>query len=476
LDGADLTLRPGEVHCVLGENGAGKTTLLSILGGSLRADSGSVEITGESVAFDSPREAWAHGVGMVHQHFTLVPRLTVLENLSLGFRGKARGWGLSTEAVRVRADELTERTGLPVPYAALVEDLGVGDRQRVEILKALLRRPGILILDEPTAVLTPREVDQLFALLRALSSEGTAIALVAHKLDEILAVSHRVTVMREGRSVLSAEAGDVDVATLTRAMVGEAPSPSPTLPPADVGSPVATLTDARVTGRRGQRALDDVDITVRRGEILGVAGVEGNGQRELALALAGLVDLESGTAELPEGVGFVSQDRTREGLIAGFDLTENMALALHRRAPYAAGLTLAWHEIRAATQDAIHRYGVRAPGPSTRAGALSGGNQQRLVVAREVAEADKLLVAENPTHGLDVAATAFVHDQLRSLVAGDTGESPGVVLISTDLDEVLALSHRMMVMVRGRLIPVPEDERTRAGVGALMLSGEHDAA
>ena len=318
LDGADLTLHAGEVHGVLGENGAGKTTLVSILGGSVQPDSGVIEVGGSSVSLRSPRDAWSHGVDMVHQHFTLVPRLTVLENLALGFRDAAGGWGLALDAVRGRADELTARTGLAVPIDALVEELGVGDRQRVEILKALMRDPKVLILDEPTAVLTPGEVSRLFDLLRELTDGGRAVVLVAHKLDEVLAVSHRVTVMRDGRSILSAGVSEVDPVSLTQAMVGSEPAPTAPPPPFRRGSVVAELHGVRLRGRRGEWALDSVSITLRRGEILGVAGVEGNGQRELAMALAGVALPEQGTASLPAGVGFISQDRSREGLVADF--------------------------------------------------------------------------------------------------------------------------------------------------------------
>ena len=470
LDGADLDLLPGEVHGVLGENGAGKTTLLSILGGILRGDAGTVELGGVSGAPRSPREAWSRGVGMVHQHFTLVPRLTVLENLTLGHRGRARGWRIPLQEIAQRADLLMERTGLSVPLDAGVEELGVGERQRVEILKALLREPRVLVLDEPTAVLTPGEVRQLSSLLRELAAGGTAVALVAHKLDEVLDVSDRVTVMRDGRSVLSASRSDVNASTLTRAMVGRE-TPVPAAPRgADPGPEVASVAEVRVRGRQGQWALRGASLAVRRGEILGIAGVEGNGQRELALVLAGRLPPAEGQAELPSAVGFISQDRSREGLVGSFDLTENMALALHRRPEVRIRGALRWPVVEAHTRRALDTYAIRAPGPWVLAQALSGGNQQRLVVAREMAEAGDLLVAENPTRGLDVAAAAFVHQEIRSLVDGDRGMPPGVVLLSTDLDEVLALAHRVLVMVRGELLPVAEGDETREAVGALMLS------
>jgi len=499
LDGAGLDLAPGEVHGVLGENGAGKSTLLNVLGGLLRPDSGTVELDGRTVRIASPREAWVQGIGMVHQHFTLVPRFTVLENLALGSRAFARTMHLDLGRLKAAALSLAERTGLDVDLDARIEGLGVGARQRVEILKVLLREPRVLVLDEPTAVLTPGEVEALFDLLREQAAGGRAVALVAHKLDEVLAVADRVTVLRRGRTVLSASRGDVDARMLTRAMVGEgegaridaieglvghrgsapgastatgATGPEPTRP----GDVVATLEAVRVRGARGEWALDGVSLEVRRGEVVGIAGVEGNGQRELARVLAGRVAPEEGRAALPGGIGFVPQDRTREGVVGTFDLVENMALALQHAEGTVAGPFLRWGVLRRKAMSLIERYRVRGPGAGARVRDLSGGNQQRLVVARELEMAQDLLVAENATRGLDVAATAFVHAELLRVAHRPDGTSPAVVLLSTDLDEVLALSHRVLVMVRGRLIDVPQAERTRQGVGALMLGGDRASA
>jgi len=481
LDGADLDVRPGEVHAVLGENGAGKTTLLSVLSGFLRPDGGRVAVDGATVRFRTPREAWRLGIGMVHQHFTLVPRLTVLENLVLGTRSRGGGLGLPLDDYRERAGRIAERTGLAVALDEPVEGLGVGHRQRVEILKILLRDPRVLVLDEPTAVLAPAEVDGLLALLRSLAGEGRAVVLVAHKLDEVLAVAGRVTVLRNGRTVLRAPRSEVDGPALARAMVGRevdvvrreaAPAARPASPaaPTDV---VARLESVSVDDPPGTPRLRDVSLTVRRGEIVGVAGVEGNGQRELARVLARRLEPGAGRAELPDDPGFIPQDRRGEGLIADLSVSENVALALHRDPSCRQGPFLRWREVARRARDAMRRYGVRAPDASTPAGALSGGNQQRLVVARELALSRELLVAENPTRGLDVAGEAFVHRQLLAL--RDADPAPGVVLVSTDLDEVLRLADRVLVMVRGRLLDVPEGERTRQGIGARMLSGREDA-
>ena len=479
LDGASLSLAAGEIHAVLGANGAGKTTLLGVLAGLLRPDAGRILLHGSSIDPATPRDAWALGIGMVHQHFTLVPRLSVLENFALG----AAGFRLRSADVRSRAEALMESAGLVVPLDDPVETLGVGDRQRVEVLKVLLRRPRVLILDEPTAVLAPLEVDRLLALLRSLAAAGTTVALVGHKLDEVLSVSDRVTVLRAGRTVLEAERSAVDAASLVAAMVGSAAGveavevesvtgesargarSSPIAGRSADAPVVARLVNVSLRGARGEAALADVSLDVRRGEVVGVAGVEGNGQHELAQVLAGRRTPEGGTAAIPADPSFIPQDRKREGLVADFTLTENVALALHRGPEYRRGPLLRWPRLRERTSELLSAFSVKAPSPEVPAHALSGGNQQRVVVARELGRTPSLLVAENPTRGLDVEAAAFVHARLSAL------EDAGVVLISTDLDEILRLSHRILVMVRGRLLAVREDEQTREGIGRLMLAG-----
>jgi general nucleoside transport system ATP-binding protein len=491
LSGADLEIRTGEVHGVLGENGAGKSTLLNVLGGMVRPDGGSIEIGGEVVTIESPRDAWKHGIALVHQHFALVPALTALENLALGVG--------TAPSVRRSVELAMERTGLRVPLDDRVERLGVGDRQRIEVLKALLRDPRILILDEPTAVLTPHEVDGFFSLLREIAAQGRGIVLVGHKLDEVMGVADRVTVLRGGRTVLTGAARDHDVGGLVRAMVGgdteedleedpeedleadlvavvggraERGRPVPVHP--ELARPeraptavVASLRDVHVSVE-GVDRLRGVSVSVRRGEVLGVAGVESNGQRELALVLAGRLRPDAGEALLPEDIGFVPEDRSTEGLVADFDLVENVALALHRRSEYRDGVWLRWDAIREEASRIVEQYGIATPSTAALGGTLSGGNQQRVVVGREVAMAGDLLVAENPTRGLDVTAAAFVHAELRRLA----GEGIAVVLVSTDLDEVLELSDRVCVVASGRLRDVPSEQRTRAGVGGLMLGAD----
>jgi simple sugar transport system ATP-binding protein len=418
----------------------------------------------------------------------LVPTLTVLENLSLGRAADSSGLRLPLARVREAARGLIDRTGLGVPLDARVEDLGVGDRQRVEILKALLREPRVLVLDEPTAVLTPSEVDALFDLLRELAGQGRAVVLVAHKIDEVLAVADRVTVLRRGRTVLTAERHEVDATRLIRAMVGDDGAAeavevlegtdatpqsgsvaSPGRREAGAGAEIARLEGVRVSGASGLDALMDVSLAVSRGEIVGVAGVEGNGQRELALVLTGRMPALKGIVDVPAGVGFIPQDRSVEGIVPEFDLVENVALALQDDPGAGRGVLLGWGAIRERTEEVVARFGVVAPGVEARAGTLSGGNQQRLVVGRELSRAHDLLVAENPTRGLDVAATAFVHAEIQRLTSDEAG--PGVLLISTDLDEILSLCSRILVMARGHLVAVPEGARTREGIGALMLGG-----
>jgi simple sugar transport system ATP-binding protein len=481
LDGADLDLRAGEVHGVLGENGAGKTTLLNILGGLLTPDGGRIEVRGDPVAFATPRDAWRHGIGMVHQHFKLVPALTVLENLSLGLRTGGRGFRLPYHDVRRRLGELSAETGLRVESDRPVSQLGVGERQRVEILKALLRSPEILVLDEPTAVLTPPETEALFELIRGLAAAGCAVVLVAHKLDEVMAVGDRFTVLRDGRSVVSGDRDTLGVDDLVNAMVGRGPDtvPSEALPSDSARRPrerpgrtpgpvVASLHGVGVRRPDGAWALRDVTLEVRRGELVGVAGVQGNGQRELAAVLAGRLGPEEGSVRLPFETGFVAQDRSTEGLIGAFTLVENVALAHHDRPP-GHGALMPWADLRRRAEGIRARFGVRAPSVDVPASSLSGGNQQRLMVGREMEIASALLVAENPTRGLDLGATAFVRRELLRHLEGGV-EPPGVVLVSSDLDEVLELADRVFVMVRGRLIEVPEARRTRSGVAELMLA------
>ncbi len=472
LDGATLDLFPGEVHGLLGANGAGKSTLLNVLGGMLQLDAGEIELRGKPITFGSPRDACESGIGLVHQHFTLVPTFTASENIRLGQRGLA-----DFDATLAG---LMERTGLRVALDTPVEELGVGAQQRVEILKALLRTPRVLVLDEPTAVLAPVEIDDLFSFLRSQSAEGVSVVIVAHKLDEVLAVTDRVTVLRAGATVYTGSRDGLERGALVEAMVGResrvelerrmSGRKSVTAAQADSPSPresVARL-EGVVSEKGGVRLLDGVDLQVSPGETVGIAGIEGNGQRELALILSKRTTPTRGTVAVPGEVGFVPADRQREGVIGSFTISENMALSVHDRVGFRDGPWLRWPEVRELSRQVVERFDVEAPSIDTPASSLSGGNQQRVLVGREVERAKGLFVAENPTRGLDVDATAFVQDELRRLAS----EGMGVVLITTDLDEVLELSDRIFAIVRGRLRAVPPTAADREGVGALMLAAE----
>ena len=478
LDGVSFDLVPGEIHGLLGENGAGKTTLARVLGGLLAPDHGRVEIGGREVALRSARDAGALGVAMVHQHFSLVPRFTGFENIALFNGGAWTGKGTAATGYRDRVEARARELKLEVELDAPVEGLGVGARQRIEILKALMSETGVLLLDEPTAVLAPQEVEGLFAVLRRVAGAGTGIVLVAHKLDEVLAAADRVTVLRRGRWVLTREAASVSAGELAEAIVGGAVPvagvgrghPRASGPPGAEPAPVASL-DAVTVGTTGAPSLREVTLTVRPGEILGIAGVDGNGQRTLAAVLAGIRNPDEGTAELPREVGWIPQDRGEEGLVNDFTIAENVAFALHGPSRCRKGPWLDWAAVEETAGSLMREMDVRAGSPDATAGTLSGGNQQRVVAGREFLRSGEMLVAESPTRGLDVKATVAVRARIAKLVrSGD--RSPGVVLISADLDEILELSDRIAVMVRGRLIPVPTGEHNRAAIGELMLAAQ----
>ncbi|MEU6716184.1 ABC transporter ATP-binding protein [Nonomuraea sp. NPDC046802] len=472
-----ITVEPGTVHAIVGENGAGKSTLMKILYGMQKPDEGTIKINGAEVSFRTPSDAIAVGIGMVHQHFMLADNLTVVENIVLGTRG-----GRDTASARTRIAALAESHGLRVDPGKLVEDLGVGDRQRVEILKVLYRGARILILDEPTAVLVPQEVEELFQNLRELKADGLTVIFISHKLDEVLDIADAITVIRRGTTVASVNPADVTARQLAELMVGsELPTPETrestvtdrvafkvsqlTMEaedhhPVPKGVEISTYVDKlREEGKR--LLLDDVSFEIHEGEILGIAGVEGNGQSELIETIMGIRPAH-GTIELGEhdisdwstlrrresGIGYIPEDRHRQGLLLEASLWENRVLGHQTRKPARSGIWVNRRASKADTERIVKDYDVRTPSVETLALALSGGNQQKLIVGREMSGEPKFLIAAHPTRGVDVGAQAAIWDHLREARAAGLA----VLLISADLDELIGLSDTLRVIYRGRLV------------------------
>jgi ABC-type uncharacterized transport system ATPase subunit len=453
----NVIVRRGTIHAIVGENGAGKSTLMKILYGMQRPDEGQILIDGTPVHFATPQQAIAAGIGMVHQHFMLADNFTVTENVVLGAE-KQYGIG-GRAAAKIR--EISGKYGLGVDPEELVEDLGVGDRQRVEILKVLYRGARILILDEPTAVLVPQEVDELFGNLRELIREGLTVLFISHKLDEVRAVADDITVIRRGTTVASVKPADVTARELATLMVGSE-LPSPEARESTVTDvPALVLDGLTVCAPDGRKLIDDVGFTIHRGEVVGIAGVEGNGQAELAEAIMGMraatgtialagqdVSAWSTRQRREAGIGYIPEDRHRQGLLLDASLWENRILGHQTERPNARGFLLDVAGARRDTQRIAADYDVRAPGIDVAAGALSGGNQQKLIVGREMSHAPKVLIAAHPTRGVDVGAQAAIWDHIRrARIAG-----MGVLLISADLDELIGLSDSLRVIYCGRLV------------------------
>lgn len=454
LDDASVRVQRGTVHALLGENGAGKTTLMRIAFGLVRPDGGRVEIDGERRQLRSASDAIAAGIGMVHQHFTSVPAMTVAENVALGGRGMLR-----TSVARRTVEDIGATTGLLLDPIAYAGDLPVGAQQRLEIVKALARGARTLILDEPTAVLTPRETDDLLCWLRLFASAGNSVILVTHKLREALAVADDVTVLRRGRVALAGSATTATADGLAAAMLGRSMVTSNgTVPRGSGGPSIAVARNIRLCDRRGTTVIRNATFDVRAGEILGIAAIEGAGQRELLRALASRMRIVSGELRLPDAIGFVPEDRHRDALVLDFSAPENVAM----RAAGARRGRLAWNDIRLHTLQLIHEFDVRGAREGVPVRFLSGGNQQKLVLARELDGAPPLLVVENPTRGLDVGATQQIHQRLRSAsLAG-----AAIAMYSSDLDEVLALASRVIVIHNGEVRETLPDRHT---VGRAML-------
>lgn len=483
-DGVDFDVRKGEVHALLGENGAGKSTLSNILTGLYRPDSGELEIDDEKVSFSSPRDSLDAGIGMVHQHFRLVSTFTVAENVVLGESGSSVFIDRSAVIARVR--ELSEKYHLAVDPMARIWQLSVGEQQRVEILKVLYRGAKVLILDEPTAVLTPIEADALFTTLRSMVAEGRSIVFISHKLDEVMAVADRITVLRSGRTVGCVEAASTSTRDLASMMVGRSVHFDRVVrsQPARPDDVVLSVSTVSASDDRGRKAIIDVTLAVGRGEIVGIAGVAGNGQRELAEVIAGMRPTTQGTitvegltvksgkarSAIAQGISHIPEDRLHTGLAAGHSVEDNMALKNYRTSPLSRFHILRRKAIRGQAIDLVDRYDVKTPDTRTPVRLLSGGNVQKVLLAREFSSLPKVLVAASPTRGLDVGAIETVRGRL--VEAADRGL--GVLLISEDLDEILSLSDRILVMYEGRIVAdVTAVGADRHHIG-LLMGGSQD--
>ena len=480
-----LKLYPGEVLALLGENGAGKTTLMNILYGLYHQDSGEILVRGEPVRINSPSESIRRGIGMVHQHFMLVPVFTVAENIILGAE-PSNGPFLDLEAARQRIRELSERYHLGVDPDAYVKDLSVGQQQRVEIIKALYRRADILILDEPTAVLTPQEAEELFAIIRTLTARGASVIFISHKLKEVLAIADRIMVLRRGKVVGETTPQEATERSLAEMMVGRSVVLEVQKSPAHPGAPVLQLQDVCVDDDRGQQVVDHVSFEVRAGEILGLAGVQGNGQTELVEAITGLRRIRSGrvliagkeyTNASPRriieaGCAHVPEDRQEDGLVLSYPIADNLVLNTYYVPPFAQGIVLNDAAIRERAVRLVKEYDIRTPSPFLPVSYLSGGNKQKVVIARELSRPVRLLIAAQPTRGLDVGSIEFIH---KTIIA-ERDRGVAVLLVSAELDEILSLSDRIAVMYHGRLVAtLPAAQATREDLGLLMAGARPEA-
>jgi general nucleoside transport system ATP-binding protein len=485
-DKIDLVVGEGEIHALLGENGAGKTTLMNILYGLYRADEGEVLVDDHPVHFSSPGDAIRAGLGMVHQHFMLVPVFTVTENIMLGVEDVRGPFGLlDRRRAAKEVQDISERYGLEVPPAALIEELPVGVQQRVEIVKALYREAEVLILDEPTAVLTPQETDELFEVLRSLRSSGRSIIFITHKLTEVLAVADRITVLRGGRVVGTTAPGDTSEEELAAMMVGRSVQLRVDKTPARPGDPVLEIEDLFVRDDRGHVAVAGASLRVLAGEIVCLAGVQGNGQTELVEAITGLRSPVQGSIRvfdlvlthaspgdiLDLGVGHVPEDRQADGLILDFSIADNMVLNTYDVPPFARAKVRDRAAVLEAAEQRARAFDVRAASVEQPVSTLSGGNQQKVIVAREFSRPIKLLVADQPTRGLDVGSIEYIHER----IVEKRDEGTAVLIVSVELDEVMALADRIAVMYRGQVVAVlPAEGTTREQLGLLMAGSGTD--
>ena len=483
-DDISLTIEPGEIHCLLGENGAGKSTLMNMLYGLLEPTAGEILLDGEPITFASPGDAIAAGIGMVHQHFMLVPPFTVAENVMLG-REQTRGLGvLDRDKAADHVRELSERYRLAVDPNIRVEDLPVGVQQRVEIIKALTNEAEVLILDEPTAVLTPQEIDELMDIMRSLKEQGTSIVFITHKLREVKAIGDRITVIRRGKVVGTAppETSETDLAEM---MVGRAVKLKVDKAEPRVGKTVMEAKNISVIDTRGHMVVKDVSFEARAGEILGIAGVQGNGQTELIKSLLGVIKPDAGEIlvegrdiskhgpreSLATGIGYIPEDRSHDGYVGPFSVRENLVLDLYRNDAFSRGLALRLDAIERNADARIEEFDIRTEDMNSPVSSLSGGNQQKVVVARELSRPLKVLVASQPTRGVDVGSIEFIHKRI--IEERDSGTA--IVIVSTELDEIFALADRIAVMYDGRIVGIVGPDIAREDIGLMMAGAIGDA-
>ena len=476
-DNISLTLEPGEIHSLLGENGAGKSTLMNVLYGLLQPDEGQILIDGKEVKFSGPGDAMAAGIGMVHQHFMLIPVFTVAENVVLGHEPTGKIGNLDLNAARKLVKEISDRFGFDIDPDAKVQDLPVGAQQRVEIIKSLARNAKALVLDEPTAVLTPQETDELMDIMRGLAKSGTSIIFITHKLREVQQVADRITVIRQGK-VVASPTPKASASELASLMVGREVDLDVKRKPAKVGAETLVIKNLTVLDDRQHQMVDGVTFSVHDGEVLAIAGVQGNGQTELAEAILGLRKIHSGSIQvagrdltkstvrevLEAGLGYIPEDRKKDGLVSEFSIAENLMLDGSFGKPFAKGVQIDFAKRDEIAQKLIEEFDIRTPSAETLAKQLSGGNQQKVVVARELGRELKVLVASQPTRGVDVGSIEFIHEQI--IAARDSGKS--VLIISTELDEVLALADRIAVMYRGKIVGIVDSKTTREKLGKMM--------
>ncbi len=484
-DHIDLVVEPGEIHALLGENGAGKSTLMNVLYGLYQPDGGRILIDGAPRSFAGPGDAVAAGIGMVHQHFMLVPVFTVAESVALGYEPAGLGGVIDKSAAAAKVTELSERFGFDIDPDAVIEDLPVGAQQRVEIIKALSRDAKVLILDEPTAVLTPQETDELIEIMRQLAAAGTSIVFITHKLREVRAVADTITVIRRGKVVGQASPQDSET-DLASMMVGRSVGLGVTKGEARPGEPKLSYRGVSVLTESGQVALDHVDLDVHAGEIVCLAGVQGNGQTELCEATLGTLPINTGEIvlegadiagqtirqRLEQGLGYIPEDRSEDGMIAGFSIAENMILDQYYQKPFASGVNMSPSALERHAETLREEFDVRVTSVDDPISTLSGGNQQKAILARELSRPLTVLVASQPTRGLDVGSIEFVH----SRIVAERDKGTAVLVVSTELDEVSALADRIAVMYRGRIVGVVPAGTPRDVLGLMMAGVPLDEA